>query len=769
MATLAEARQKGQSSSAPSESRRSSKSSPSASQPESASSRDDGSGFQRGFLLSKKSTNVAKGSRGRSRAQKLTDQLPSKLSMTTRTVTATTTTTATATIAGTKPSVSSSSSAPALPLVGPATAASAAATGAVKQKESSGTKKAKQQTPLVERAVEKKDSGWAKGFLTNNNNKKKTTAIASAVEVKPSEGNNVRKSKARTPVAMPSKKKDLGWFKGFLTNNNNNIINKKKEKKIENETKRNLLDDTNYDSKIQRQRKEQTSPLGDYRKAAGRSDILLSINENDDDRFSRNAAHIIASANTSPKTTLTSTGNTKSLISVVFEESANETVKSQDPLQQPHQKSTVDCNERGSNGNVEGAMTMLTTKSLITPLISIVGEEEEDGEEKSSSIFIKEVSTTRKSNHGRSEQAELLGVSEEERCYSPYKGNSMSTENMKDEISYHKRISPTVSTNPSNKENKEEEHSGSTFRNDDGDNSNILKFQQELERLFSRPPKECGDRHDNDDLQTILMQFRTPEYRRYAWTYLLQQRQQQQLWQKRRIKNVREKNECDGRIRELFDAEYFQHRQQQHEISIDNYDNNDDVESSLESILRCVETEEDRRMSLQAVLIIQEYFSFRYIEQERHPQHTIPGSSRNSTVANAQAERIRRLMPLFFQLARLSTSNRRTRLVQTAWDTAILLFSFCIREFLRVPPSSSLLYTTLSVAFWEQLDLLLHHQLIWQQSKTTPNAVKINQLQEVRAKSKNILKYRNPQQERLNASLESLLALAIDLEKLIKL
>jgi hypothetical protein len=63
----------------------------------------------------------------------------------------------------------------------------------------------------------------------------------------------------------------------------------------------------------------------------------------------------------------------------------------------------------------------------------------------------------------------------------------------------------------------------------------------------------------------------------------------------------------------------------------------------------------------------------------------------------------------------------------------------------------------------------LHHQLIWQQSKTTPNAVKINQLQEVRAKSKNILKYRNPQQERLNASLESLLALAIDLEKLIKL
>lgn len=743
MATLVVARQKGQSS-PPSESSRkcvgrtsttttsSSESSPLASLPKSASSRDNSSGFQRGFLLSKKATK-AKGSRGRGQAQTLTDPLPSKLSMST----------ATTTIPGTKPSVSPSASA--LPLVGPTTTA---ATASVQQKESSSTKKAKPQTPLVERTSEKKDSGWAKGFLTNDSKKKTTTATAtaSAVGVTPSKGSKAQKYKARTPVAVPSKKKDLGWSKGFLTNTNINKKKKKKEKKIEDETKRNLLDDNISDSKIERQRKGQKSPIGDYPKAARRSDLLLSID--DDDRCSRKTAQIIAPANTSPKTTLTSTGNTKPLISVVFEESANETVKSQDPLQQLDQDSGVDRNERGSTGNVEGATTIFATKSLITPLISIVGEEEEeeDGEEKSSSIFFKEVSTTRKSNHKRSEKAELLGVPEEELSYYPDKGNSLSTENMKDE--------------------KKEELSNLTFRNDDGDNSNILKFQQELEHLFSRPLKECDD---NDELRTIRMRFRTPEHRRYAWTYILQQRQ------KHKRKSVRETHECDGMIRELFDAEYFHHRQQQHEIIIDDYGNNDDVESPLESILRCMETEEDRRMTLQAVLLIQEYFSFRYKEQERHPQHKIPPrSSRNGTVANVQAERIRQLMPLVVQLTRLSSSDRRTRLVQTVWETAILLVSFCIREFLRVVPISSSLFdnisTTLSVTFWEQLDLLLHHQLIWQQSKTKSNAVKITQLQEVRTKSKNILKYRNTrQEERLGASLESLLELVIDLEKLIKL
>jgi hypothetical protein len=725
MATLV-ARQKGKSS-PQSENRGSSESS------KSASSRDKGSGFQRGFLLSSRNSKKAtKGSsRGISRGQTLTDG---------------------STITGTKSSVSPSASA-LQQLVGPTTSAAAADD---QKQECSSTKTAKAQTALVERAAEKKDSGWAKGFLTNESKKEKrtttATATVSAVGVTQSKGSNARKSKARSSVATPSKKKDLGWSKGFLTNTN--INNRKKETKIENETKRNLLDDTNRDSKIERQRKEQTSPKGNYPKAVRRSCSLLSIDDNDNDgyRCSKNAAQIIAPANTSPKTVLTTRpGDTKPLISVVFEESSNDTTKSPDSPQQLDQDSTVEINKRRRNSNVEGATTMFATKSLITPLISIVGEKE-DGEEKSSSIFFKEVSTTRKSNHGRSEIAELMGVPEEERCYSPDEGHSVSMENMKDE--------------------KKEELSGATFNNDNDSNSNILKFQQELERLFSRPLKGSDDK---DELQTIRMRFKTPEHRRYAWTYVLQQRQQQQVRQKRRIENVRETNECDGRIRELFDAEYFHHRQQQHEITINDYGNNDEAESPLESILRCVETDEERRMSLQAVLLILEYFSFRYKEQEQHPKHKIPlRSSKNSILANVQAERIRRLMPLVVQLTRLSSSDRRTRLVQISWETAILLVSFCIREFLRVVPPSSSLFdnssSTLSVTFWDQLDLLLHHQLIWQQSKTKSNAVKINHLKEVRTKSIFFLKDRNPQQkERLGVSMESLLELVIDLEKLMNL
>jgi hypothetical protein len=442
---------------------------------------------------------------------------------------------------------------------------------------------------------------------------------------------------------------------------------------------------------------------------------------------------------------------------VISEGRNNENVASSTSLIQLQQASTLSCNEGASKGNVKGTTTF-TTKSLTTPLISIV-KEEDCAEEKPSSVFVKEDSTTRNRSYGSSERADHLGSRDEQVSNHPNNRTCLSIENFEEESTYQK-------LDPSNKEDIKKEDSVNC-----GNDINILRLQQELERLFSRSQKlaKNSESGDNDDLQTLFMRFRTLEQRRYAWIYLLQQRQQEQLRQKHRLKDGREKKQWDDQIRELFDAEYFHRFQQQHETIIHpNKCDDVDIESPFESILRCVETEEDRGIVLQIVIIIKD-FTIRYKVKGlcQHGQ-PIPPSSRKDTEARAQAETPRRLMLLFARLTQLSTSgSRRTKLVQSAWDAAILLFSFCIRESSRMPSLSSLLPSLLETS-GEQVHSLLRQQLIWQQSKATPNAVRINQLQEMRTKSRCVLRDWKLQQEGSKTSLTALQKLMLDLEDLVK-
>ena len=226
------------------------------------------------------------------------------------------------------------------------------------------------------------------------------------------------------------------------------------------------------------------------------------------------------------------------------------------------------------------------------------------------------------------------------------------------------------------------------------------------------------------------------------------------------MQNRSERYNCDFRIEALFDVEFFYHRQKCNEAIT-----NIDTESPLESILRCVDTGLDRSMALQAVLAIQEYFVFRYKEYDRHQQH----DTRKGAVFNAKEECIQRIAPLFVRLTRLSSENRRTRLVQTAWETTILIFCFCIRECLGLQPPSLPSSCALPAVFWEKLDSLLHKQLIWQESKTKLNAAKKIQLKKIRTKSKNIFEDRSTQQDGLNSSSALLQEFVLDLRKLIDL
>jgi len=667
---------------------------------ESVSSRDDGFDFQRGFLLNK--SRKAKGSGRRVQEPKPTNTLLSKSSI--------------------------------------ATSATAKTMGCKK------TSASPPKDPHIARETGKKDSGWAKGFLTNN---KKINGTAKGTKAK--EVNNSGKSKAHAPVTVRSKDKNLGWSRGFLEDKNS----KRKEKEIKGVTKRNLLFD-NSDSTDERRPILQTE---DHPKVIRSSDSLLSIDE-DDGRFNRHSAQTFAPLNTISNNTSLA-GSTTSLISVISEGRDIENVASSTSLVQLQQASTLSCNEGASKGNVKGSTT-LTTKSLITPLISIV-KEQDCAEEKPSTVFIKEDSTTRNRSY-ESERADRLGSRDEQLSSHPDNRTCLSTENFEDESTYQKSrmvVSSVVATDPSNKKDIKREDSDITTKMCGNDN-NILRLQQELERFFTKN-SESGD---NDDLQTLFMRFRTLEQRRYAWIYLLQQ---EQLRHKHRIKGGREKNHWDDRIRQLFDTEYFYRFQQQHETIVHpNKCDDVDIESPFESILRCVETENDRGIVFQIVVIIKD-FTIRYREkglcQHRKP---ILLSSRKDTEARSQAETIRRLMLLFARLTQLSTSGvRRTKLVQSAWEAAVLLFSFCIRESSRMPSLSSLLPSLLESS-GEQVDSLLGQQLIWQQSKATPNAVRINQLQETRTQARSVLREWKLQQEGSIRSLTVLQKLMLDLENLVK-
>jgi len=300
-----------------------------------------------------------------------------------------------------------------------------------------------------------------------------------------------------------------------------------------------------------------------------------------------------------------------------------------------------------------------------------------------------------------------------------------------------------------------------------------------MERLFSRHSKlgkhnECpnlqnkterSDRHDTVD----LLQSGTVEYRLCAWQYLLQQRQRRQQQQKHRIKNCSENNDLDAKIQELFsklfDAEYCHCEWQQHATTIPYCDEIDNADSSypLESILERVNTDQDRKIAFQAVLLIQDYFTLRYQGTKR--EH----NSMNNATNQAKMKICRRLIPLFVRLA-VASSNRRTLLAQTAWETAILLLAFCIRSTFSASSSSSTSqpFFNLPPNFWGQLDLLLQQQLTWQQSKKKLNAAKINQLQEAKTKVETIVDNDDNHQESFNQPRDLFLECCSDLEKLLQ-
>lgn len=316
-------------------------------------------------------------------------------------------------------------------------------------------------------------------------------------------------------------------------------------------------------------------------------------------------------------------------------------------------------------------------------------------------------------------------------------------------------------------------------------------FQQEWECLFSNSsskqrlsPKHEGDidtdrdvRDNNADdhcLQTIGMRSWTLERRRCAWIYLLQRRQHQSSQQQQQENKKTSSRENKGFvdrlqhwISELLDTEYCNnHLQQQHDDNTKKYD-----KTPLESILQRFETEEERRMTFQAVLVVKEYFSQLYQCLEKDDQ-----SSATTQVEMQKSQGIPRLLPLLVQLVR-SAGNRRTRLAQTAWTTAILLVALRIRRyssFVTTMSSSSSLSRDLSAncCSLEQLQLLLQQQLIWQQSKkkkTSSALEKIIRLQGLQQSSVNIASIIDTEPGELNPSSLSLLLTDVvtDLDTLI--
>ena len=578
----------------------------------------------------------------------------------------------------------------------------AGADAVVVEKKTSRIQKNDQTTP-AKTALEMKHSDQAKGF---------------------SNGKKIKKMKG-----------NAGWSKGFLIKKTTN----KDEKKTNNEPNKILLDDE-FGPKIERRQKTQLPVTGYHPKRTQSSNVLLSID--DDVQISkRNPARIITKADgTSKSMPITD----KPLISVVFEENTDENALRPDSPHQLKKNSTFDSdsNDFRSNSCLEGSTAILSTKSSKT-------EEDKYKEHTSSSIFLKEVYTTRYSNMGsRREQL----IDSEEGLYDRYyqKGATAAT---------------VASSDSSNKTNENEEDPVFSFQKIKNESFNILKLQQEIERECSsvsklRHDKKSIDCHEYHGLQKILS---APEHLRYAWIYILQQKHQQMDKQKDGIRKHEEKIEYDSLIRMLLDAEYFYHCNKRGEIRMHDYENNDDADYPLEQIIQCVETEEDRKLVLQAVLIIQHYFITRYKELHHYSQTQISQTSSNSAKANAQAE-TNRLIRLFLKVALISRGSKRTVLLQTAWETAILLICFCIFECIGASSLSSL-----PVSFWVELDLVLHQQLVWQQSKTKLNSVKINHLKDLMTKSKNVSENLSPRPNGLHASSKILKELHSSLENLINL
>lgn len=631
--------------------------------PETAPSNDNGSGFQRGFLLKKQTTKTKSQLRPKS-----TNPLPSK------------------------PTSESESS-----------NLTKSTTKAVRVNEKNAEKDAPK--PL---ACKKKDLGWATGFLNSKQERKPTSTEKSR---------NVSTSKK----SKPSIKTDSGWSKGFLTNNNTT----KQGKKTKDGTKR------NEPAKLYASETERGQSKSESRSVnQASSDVLLAIGDGDGGDFQyKNVGKMISPIKIAP-TTAPTNNDRSPLISVIFDQSANETDSGATGIEELD--FNADSNKNPFEGNREGTSADFATKSVITPLISIRKDEEGcDEEEDSSPIFLKEVSTTRILKYKEGESAELPDSTEE-------KTSSQLN---------HKPIFTTSSSDLSIKRDTQGHNMVSSPKDDkDSDCKSILEIQLQLESLLSGSTKIS---QPNDFEAKIQSQLKTLDHRRPAWIYLLQQRQQRQHnRRKQRLKNSMEQYECDYRIRVLFDFEFWS----------DN-DGTTDSEIGLESVLVRLETESERRMALEVLLMIQEYFVFRHKEQERDRQSEVQRSSRKTIAHKMQAKAIERVIQLFIRVANLALENRRTMLAQTAWETSILMSCFCIRKGSELPQSEIGVAPT---TVWATLDSLLQQQLAWQKSKTKQNKGKIDQLQEIRVDSNNVLKgllYAHPEVPNLVTRLEKLIGM----------
>ena len=721
---------------------------------ESASSLGD-SGFQRGFLLGKsKSRRMGKSQKS---TEALSSEPPTKTKMTTTR----------ATNEGNKsfPTISTEC----FTSVG-------SVIGVVKSNENKNNNKQSRQKRAAARTPAKNDFGWAKGFLTNN---KAETPTVTAVGAKQKGDQKPSKSKICTPVSFPQKQKDSGWSRGFLTKN----VDSKKKRTIKQETKFKSEQQNNDALAEERQIRLSASTL-DSTKAINSSNLLLSIEDADEDgndRSSRNTRQTIATVNATPNIL-----KARSLISVVSEENSNDSVTNPDLLQRCQQESAQDRVATETNGNIEGTITVSTPNSSTAPLkFGILEKNDADGE--SPPILMKAISTTRKPRHDPSHRSDLPVVRDETYSFPWQEERTESTKNTNEENGRGKgiEISVIASTNPSIQNDEDEEEDVlATSRNDYTDDNTMLKFQQEMECLLSRPSKVppyigCGDRNDLDDFENILVWFKTPGYRRYTWIYLLQQMQHQQFAQKNRTKNEEGKDGRNANIRrlilKLFETEYLRHYHQKDQKIVNCDDENEDTEHPLESILRCVETEEDRIMTLKAVLIIREYFTVRHIEEQEQQQEDLECErrvrrSKSLAMPNLQSGRIRRLMLLLVQIAVIPSGNRRTVLVQTTWETAIVFSILRIRDSSSAAPaSSSLSSINLPTTFWEQVGSLVQQQLVWQQSKTKSNNEKITRLQGLKTKINDILEDRHDQHDNFILTSELMTELLDDLKSLIKL
>mmetsp|Transcript_10393 Transcript_10393/g.30385 ORF Transcript_10393/g.30385 Transcript_10393/m.30385 type:complete len:775 (-) Transcript_10393:4031-6355(-) len=559
------------------------------------------------------------------------------------------------------------------------------------------------------------DSGWAKGFLTTNtgNSSKETTTRTKPKAKSATSGASKANQSSNTmgSGAAAKKKKDSGWAKGFLTNSKKKGNNHKTKTATDDQatkTKAKIPPVSVLEAKGLPTMSSASSSVAEVRpsiqseRTSQSSDWLLSIEESgtasEDQRT--NLFFVTPTTPWDPTVARTSsegptTQNSRSLICVLGGNEDENTTDASLPLGNPDPLSST------------GRQSI--SKPVQSPFISVVSNEEEDSSAGlSSSIFLQEVSATRKPRHEQSaaeewprvrhRSAPLQEVSNEQS--NPKKGSLV--------------VSSSIATIEAPADHKEPQTATTTA------GVGIVAFQQELERLCAREMASSGsdtaDGTGADRLEHVRMLSWTSEQRRCSWICLLRQHQKRQQKQ--------QKLPTWGT--ELFETEYCNSNRQQprQEEQQHRYDEStsSSITISLESILQSFGTAEDRVLALQAVQVIREYFLAWYQSQDEQEDELSEATT--SRQAPLWTQGIPRLVPALCRLVR-SAGNRRTRLAQTAWETSVLL----VASFLRGYASASTEATTKTKsgssgsdngatrALLEQLQWLVQIQLIWQQAK----------------------------------------------------